>query len=77
MVKITKQIMSRADKVGEDTYLAVLAYRVILRGPGKLSTAEAMTQCKFRALLLIKQHLSTQLNVSREIMIQQWQRQAE
>ena len=76
MVKILKQIISRDDQAGEDAHLAMLAYRVTLRGPGKLSPAEAMTQCKFTALLLIKQHLSTQLNTSREIMLQQRQRQA-
>ena len=47
------------------------------RGPGKLNLAEAMTQCKFRALLLVKQHLSTWKDESRETVIQQKQRQAE
>ena len=63
--------MSRADQAGEDAYLAMLAYMVNLSGPGKLSLADAVTQSKFRALLLIKKSQSTQLNVSREIMIQQ------
>ena len=70
-------MMSMADQTVEDAYLAMLAYRIAQRGPEKLSPAEAMTQCKFRALLPIKQHLSTQLNLSREIMVQQRQRQAE
>ena len=77
MVKITKEIMSRTNQGGKDAFLVVLVYRVILRGPGKLSPAEAMTQHKLRDLLLMKQHLSTQLNASKEIMLQQRQRQAE
>ena len=54
MVKIVKQAMSKVEQSGKDPHLVVLAYRVTLRGPGKLSPAEAMTQCKFRALLPIK-----------------------
>ena len=65
MVKITKEIMSRANQGGEDAHLAVLAYRVTPRGSGKLSPAEAMTKHKLRALLPIKQHLFTQLNASK------------
>ena len=65
MVKITKEIMNRADQAGGDAHLAMLAYSVTQRGPGKLSPAEAMAQCKFRALLPIKQHLCTQFNMSR------------
>ena len=53
----------------------MLAYLVTLRGPGKLSPPEARTQCKFRALLPVKQHLSAGVDKSREIMIQQKQRQ--
>ena len=58
MVKVVKQIMNNADQARDDAHLAMLAYRVTPRGPGKLSSAEVMTQCKFRALLLVKQHLS-------------------
>ena len=58
MVKVMKQIMSKAEQAREDAHLAVLAYWVTLRGPGKLSQAGAMTQHKFRALLLVKEHLS-------------------
>ena len=43
-----------------DNDLAMLAYWVTLSGPGKHSPVEAMTKHKFRALLLIKQHLSAQ-----------------
>ena len=72
-----KQTISRANQAGEDAHHAMLAYMVNPRGPGKLSPAEAMTEHKFRALLPIKQPLSTRLNVTREIMMQQRQRQAE
>ena len=65
--------MSGADQAGVDVHLAMLAYMVTLRGPGNFSPAGTITQCKFRALLLIKKHLSTQLNVRKEIMIQQRQ----
>ena len=65
------QSMSRAQQAGEDAHLAALDYRVTTTGPRRPSPAEAMTQCKLRALLLIKQHLSTQVNASREVMIQQ------
>ena len=54
----------------------MLFCRVTQRGPGKLSPAEAMTLCKFRALLPIKQHLSAQLSTNAEIMLQQKQQQA-
>ena len=53
-----KQIMSKAYHARKDTHLVMLAYRVTPRGPGKLSPVEAMSQCKFRALLLVKQNLS-------------------
>ena len=46
--------MNKAVKSGDGPYLAVVAYRVMPRGPGKFSPAEAMNQCKFRALLHIK-----------------------
>ena len=58
MVKVMKQIMSKTDQAKEDAHLAMLAYQVTLRGPGNLSSAEAMTQHQFRALLPVKQHLS-------------------
>ena len=58
--------MSKAEQSGEDQHLAMLAYRVTPRGPEKLRPADAMTECKFRALLPIKQHLSAQLNTSRD-----------
>ena len=77
MLKVMKQIMSKADQAREDAHLAMLAYRVTPRGPEKLSPAEAMTQYKFRALLPVKQHLSAWIDESREIMIQQKQRQVE
>ena len=48
MVKIMKKIMSRADQVGEDAHLSMLAYGVTLRGPGKLSLAEAVVHHKFK-----------------------------
>ena len=67
--------MSKANHAEENALLAMLAYRVTPRGPGELSPAGAMTQCKVRALLPIKQYLLTQLNASKEIM--KWQRQAE
>ena len=73
MAKVMKQTMSSANQPGDGANLTMLAYGVSLRGPRKLSPAEAMTQHKFRALLLIKQHLSTQLNASRETMLQQRQ----
>ena len=57
-VKVIKQIMSKAHQAGEDVLLVMLAYRVTSRRPAKLSPAQAMTQCKFRALLLVKQDLS-------------------
>ena len=51
--RICKRLLIR-----DSPHLAVLAYRVTQRGPGKISPAEAMTQYKFRALQPIKQHLS-------------------
>ena len=57
MVKFMKQIVRKADEAREDTYLVMLAYPVTMRGPRKLTPAEAMTQHKFRALLPVKQHL--------------------
>ena len=77
MVKVVKQNMSKAEQSVEGPHLEILAYRVTPRGPGKLSPAEAITQHKFRALLPIKQHLSAQLTISREIMLQQKQQWAE
>ena len=50
--------MSKVDKAIEDVHLAMLAYKVTARGPGKISLAEAMTQHKFRTLLLVIQCLS-------------------
>ena len=73
MVKVVKQIMSKADQAREDAHLAMLAYRVTPREPGKLSTAEVMTQCKFKALLPVMQYLSAQIDESREIIyMTQW-----
>ena len=55
----------------------MLAYRVTPRGCRKLSLAEAITQCKFRVLLLIKPYLYAPVDDSREVMSQQKQKQAE
>ena len=49
VVKVMKQIMSKTDQGRQDAHHAILAYKVIPRGPGKLSLPETMTQCKFRA----------------------------
>ena len=47
MVKVMKQIMSKADQARKDAHLVMLAYRVTPRGPGKLSIAETMTLSNF------------------------------
>ena len=70
-MKVVKQIMNRDHQARVDTHLAMLAYRVTPREPGRLSPAEAMTHCKFRALLPMKQHLSACVDENREVMIQQ------
>ena len=68
--------MNKAEESGENLHLAMLAYRVNPKSPGKLSPTEAMTQCKFRALLPIKQHLCAQLTTSKGILLQQkWQQE--
>ena len=54
MVKVVKQIMSKADQAREGAHLAMFAYQVTPREPWKLSPAEAMTKQKFRALLPVK-----------------------
>ena len=77
MMKVVKQIMSTAHQAEEDAHLVMLAYRVMPRGPGRLSLAKTMTQHKFRALLPVKQHLPAYVEVSKEVMIQQKQKQAE
>ena len=77
MVKVVKQIVIRSEQANEDAYIAVLAYRSRLRGPDKLSLAEAMTQDRLRALLPIREHLPARLEESREVMLQQKQKQAE
>ena len=61
-LKVIKQLISKADQASEDVHIAMLAYQVPPRGPGKLSPPEAMTQHKFEALLLVKQWLSAQLH---------------
>ena len=71
MVRVVKQIMSKADQAREDAHQVMVAYRSSPKGPGKLSPSEAMTQHKFRALLLVKQHLSTWTDESKDTMIQQ------
>ena len=69
IVKIVKQTMSKVEQSGEHPHITVLTYRFTPRSPWKLSPAKAVTQHKFRALLLVKQHLSGQLTTSREIML--------
>ena len=77
MVKIVKHVMSKAHQTKEGAHLVMLAYRVTPRGPGRLSPPESMNQCKFRALLPDKQHLSAHVEENSEVMIQQKQKQAE
>ena len=55
------ETMSKAEQSRENQHPALLAYRVMPRGPWELSPAKAGNQHKFRALLPIKQHLSAQL----------------
>ena len=43
MVKIVKQTYSKAEELSKAPHVLRLAYRVTLRGPGKLSPAEAVT----------------------------------
>ena len=69
MAKFFKQTTSKLEQSWKDPHLTILAHRVTARGPRKLSPAEVMAQCKFRALLPIKQHLSAQLSTSRKIML--------
>ena len=77
MIKIVKQTMKKKTEWSkEEPHHAMLACRITRRGPGKLSPADTMTQHKFRALLLIKQHLSTQLTTRKEITLQQNKQQA-
>ena len=77
MVKVVKQIICKADQTREDAHLAMLAYWITPRRPGELSPDEAMTQHKFKALLMGKQCLSAWLDENRKTLIQQKWGQAE
>ena len=77
MVKVTKDIITKANAAKEDTHLAMLAYRTTPLGSGRPSPADLLKNRKMQCLLPIKGQLSFQQEMSREKDIKSKEAQAE
>ena len=74
MVKIVKNIMTRARDTGTDLSLAMLIYRATPFKTGVASPAELLNQRKYKDLIPLKQHLSPLQEDSREALLASKQR---
>jgi transposase InsO family protein len=74
MVKIVKDIMTRARDAGTDLSLAMLIYRATPFKAGVASPAELLNQRKYKDLIPMKQRLSPMQEDSRETLLADKQR---
>jgi hypothetical protein len=66
MVKVVKNLMTKAIESGEDPHIALLIYRTTPLRPGLASPADLMKDRKWRDLLPVKQVLSANQEKVRE-----------